>query len=73
MSILIENTYDSRPEMDNNPVAKVVEFDGQAISIGPGQRLSVLEDGTAVGFISSNGDVAEITGDTGNTEGYSRS
>ena len=73
MSILIENTQDTRPELDSDALGQVAEFDGQAYYIGPHQRLSVLDDGTAVGLITSNGNVAEITGATGNTEGYSRS
>ena len=74
MSTLIENTYDTRPERDMDiSLGQVVEYDGQAIYIGPGARLSVLDDGTAAGYAGSNGNVAEISGATGNTEGYSRS
>ena len=61
MSVVIENIQDSRPEMDSNALGQVVESDGQAIYIGPGQRLNVLDDGMGLVFASSNALVAAAT------------
>lgn len=67
MSTIIENTQDSRPELDSNALGQVVEYDGQAIYIGPQQRLSVLDDGVGLGLAGSN---ANVAGATSSVEGY---
>lgn len=64
-------------ELKTHAFGNVVEADGQAYYIGPGQRMVNLNDGIATSLASyssaANDGTVEDNGTLGSTEGWSRS
>lgn len=81
MTVVIKNNQalnaTDSADLKSHAFGNVVEADGQSYYIGPGQRMSNMNDGVAISLASystaANDGTVEDSGIIGSTEGWSRS